>query len=763
VDQVSLIQINRRALLELKLSHMTSSFIGKVVDNYRIIENLGIGGMGVVFKAIHVKLDKLFALKMIAPGLAMNENFIKRFQTEAKSLAKFEDPNIVRIYDLREHNDQWFIVMEYVEGVNLLDIIRKKGAFPLQNALKILKQILTAIGHAHSVGIIHRDLKPNNVMISTDGKVKITDFGLAKDQTNMTTTLSVTSGGTLYYMSPEHVKGFQFTDKRSDIYSIGMTFYEMITGTVPFKDLQSDFDIRESIIRKDIIKPTVYNEKIPPELESIVMKSIAKKAEDRYQSTEEMLKAVIDFEDQDPNIDSKFALMEISEASNGKLDKKATIKVPPFISKIIFPMKQKMWTRVGIFGSLITVILLLFFLFKPSSQEENKIDELVEVSHLSFFSQPDAALIIIGKDTIGQTPFEHYSLQSGEYSLKISKNNYRSVDTTISLKPGSTLNLSFSLKPAEENNSVKKSEIKSTPETNIPVKTPLYALVTIKSEPIGADVLINGQLKGKTPLNLSDIQPDNYHLKIKKEGFEDYKKQIRFSSGRNNVLMAKLMPVSGGIQLNSEPPSALIILDGDILSETKTPAKLDKIPIGKHQLELKKKGYAPAKREIEVKKDEITKTKIELKRLEGRLSIQVRPWGSIFIDDALKKESADTKYQLTLPVERYKVTVTHPTLGRWERMVDIKPDKESEIVVNFNRKIPINVSAFDENGLPLIAEIFINGQDTGEVTPAEIKINVGIHKLSVKKEGYSSLSDEKEIFVDKGLENQHKIILKKND
>jgi serine/threonine protein kinase len=133
---------------------MSSSFIGKVVDNYRIIENLGIGGMGVVFKAIHIKLDKLFALKMIAPGLAMNENFIKRFQTEAKALAKFEDPNIVRIYDLREHNDQWFIVMEYVDGFNLLDIIRKDGAFPLQNALPILKQILTAIGHAHSAGII---------------------------------------------------------------------------------------------------------------------------------------------------------------------------------------------------------------------------------------------------------------------------------------------------------------------------------------------------------------------------------------------------------------------------------------------------------------------------------------------------------------------------------------------------------------------------------------------------------------------------------
>ena len=109
---------------------MSTSFIGKVLDNYRILENLGIGGMGVVFKAVHIKLDKIVALKVIAPGLALNETFIKRFQTEAKALAKLEDPNIVKIYDLRSDNDQWFIVMEYVDGINLSDKIKKNGALP---------------------------------------------------------------------------------------------------------------------------------------------------------------------------------------------------------------------------------------------------------------------------------------------------------------------------------------------------------------------------------------------------------------------------------------------------------------------------------------------------------------------------------------------------------------------------------------------------------------------------------------------------------
>ena len=191
---------------------MESSYIGNVIDHYRIIEQLGIGGMGVVFKAINININKIVALKMIAPGLALNENFVQRFKTEAKALAKLDDFNIVGITDLRRDKDQWFIVMEYVDGINLYDKIKKEGPYKCKESIPILKQMLTAIGHAHKAGIIHRDIKPNNIMVTKEGVVKITDFGLAKDQNKSTSTVSITSGGTLYYMSPEHVKGFSFTD-----------------------------------------------------------------------------------------------------------------------------------------------------------------------------------------------------------------------------------------------------------------------------------------------------------------------------------------------------------------------------------------------------------------------------------------------------------------------------------------------------------------------------------------------------------------------
>ena len=199
-----------------------STNIGKVLDNYRIVDTLGEGGMGVVYKAVHTKLDKMVAIKMIASGLSMNTKFIKRFQTEAKALAKLQDPNIVAIHDLRSHEGQWFIAMEYVDGEDLFDIVAKKGAFSWHKSIAIVKQILSAVGHAHTAGIVHRDLKPHNIMLTEENMVKITDFGLAKDETNHMHTVTVASGGSLNYMSPEHVKGFSYIEKRSDLYCVGI-------------------------------------------------------------------------------------------------------------------------------------------------------------------------------------------------------------------------------------------------------------------------------------------------------------------------------------------------------------------------------------------------------------------------------------------------------------------------------------------------------------------------------------------------------------
>ena len=145
------------------------------------------------------------------------------------------------------------------------------------------------------------------------------------------------------------------------------------------------------------------------------------------------------------------------------------------------------------------------------------------------------------------------------------------------------------------------------------------------------------------------------------------------------------------------------------------------------------------------------------------MSVQIRPWGSIYINDELRKEFADTKYEVTLPAEPCKLTIIHPTLGKWEKIVDITSDKEAEILINFNQEIYLNVIAEDEYGLPLSGEIYIDNIPTGKSTPAEVVTREGLHILTVRKEGYVSLTDKNEICVDENSEMQHKIILKKND
>jgi hypothetical protein len=288
-------------------------------------------------------------------------------------------------------------------------------------------------------------------------------------------------------------------------------------------------------------------------------------------------------------------------------------------------------------------------------------------------------------------------------------------------------------------------------------------LLTVNSNPSNAEVRINGRSKGKTPLNLTDLSPGNYQLEVIKDGYKGFQKKLKLTSGKNDAFLADLSPLTGGISISTEPSSAIVFIDGIEVSKSKTPVKLDDIPIGKHTMEIQKKGFERITREIEIKSDESTETNILLVQLEGKLSVQVRPWGSIYINDELKKESADSKYEITLPVKQYKLTVTHPTLGKWEKTIEIASNNEAEIMVNFNRLINLNIIAVDENGLPLTAEVIIDNENTGKSTPAEIITREGLHTLTVIKKGYVISNYKDEIFVDKNTKRQHKIILKKID
>ena len=221
--------------------------IRKTIGNYRITEEIGSGGMGRVYKAIHLALDRVVAIKMIHPHLVGDPGVVNRFYREAKIQARLNHPNIVTVYDFLEIESGYFIVMEYVHGESLGKVISKQGAFETHIAIPIFRQILDGIRYAHLKGVIHMDIKPNNFIL-TPRFVKTTDFGIAQIICDTGLNAGKAAVGTPKYMSPEQILG-EKTDHRTDIYSLGVTLYEMLTGRLPFNsDSGSDLEIRRGHI-----------------------------------------------------------------------------------------------------------------------------------------------------------------------------------------------------------------------------------------------------------------------------------------------------------------------------------------------------------------------------------------------------------------------------------------------------------------------------------------------------------------------------------
>lgn len=268
---------------------MNADLIGKTISGYQVTQFIGKGGMGLVYKVRHLELEQDRALKVMDPGLVENEAFMRRFKIEAKALAKLKSPYIVSVYDLSETPIGVCLIMEYVKGSTLADIIRSVGALPTERVFKLFKQILRAFEHAHGAGVLHRDIKPGNVMVTESDEVKVTDFGLARiQQKSSVTTATQMVGGTLYYMSPEQIEGLTSVDHRSDLYSIGMTMYEALTGAVPFDKTESEFKVSERIVKGNVPPPRTLNANVPKLLNSFVVQAIAHDVNKRFQSAAEM-------------------------------------------------------------------------------------------------------------------------------------------------------------------------------------------------------------------------------------------------------------------------------------------------------------------------------------------------------------------------------------------------------------------------------------------------------------------------------------------
>ena len=315
-------------------------------DRYEILERIGGGGMADVYKAYCKRLDRIVAVKVLKQEFVDDKDFVGKFKRESHSAAKLTHPNIVNVFDVGDEvvdgKQIYYIVMEYIDGKTLKEVIQEAGHLSVNKSLYYLKEMADAIAVAHKNNIVHRDIKPQNIMVTNEDTIKVTDFGIAKAANNATVTAGNDILGSVYYFSPEQARG-KSTDERSDIYSLGIVFFEMLTGKVPF-DADNPISIALKQVQESMPRPSSINPSIPAELDRIILKMTEKEPAKRYSSIKELMSDVnssdlkkrgLASEDSDNTVilpnQNEFARAEYDKskkASDQKQIRRSTVKSP---------------------------------------------------------------------------------------------------------------------------------------------------------------------------------------------------------------------------------------------------------------------------------------------------------------------------------------------------------------------------------------------------------------------------------------------------
>lgn len=550
--------------------------IGKLINKYRLEEKLGEGGMGLVFKAWDTVLERPVALKMMHNSLAQDEAFLQRFRSEAKAIAQLESPHIVAVHDLLETSEGWFIVMQFVKGETLADKIRREGALSVATALAIGKQILLALCHAHQAGVVHRDIKPGNVMLTSEGLVKVTDFGLAKIQRGSVHTLSHVTGGTLHYMPPEQIRNFAVADQRSDLYAVGMTIYEMLTGRLPFDKTEDLFALAKTLAEGNFAPPQRFAPNVPEAVSRVVMKALDKEANHRAQSAQEMLE--------------ELTRSEFGEEAKPAAKTKRT--------------RLRFALEIG-WSLALLALAAFFFLRTPWGARLLDFLGLAAYTNLSITTTPDSAAVRLNGKFQGYSPLPQRLVKAGTIDLLIQKKNYAEIDTTLSLPEDETLSFAFALTPLAPS---APARIDSTPAQAA------TGAVEITALPEGVAIFYKGARVGKT----------------------------RYA----NAAFA----------------------------------------LGAHKFRLRREGYHDSTLTLTVLEGKTASAQVMLRPVIGVLKILVHPYGSIYVDNQLLAENADQEHSVSVAAGRHKIMVVHPTWGRREREITVKPDQPNEVFFDLTQK-----------------------------------------------------------------------------
>ena len=341
--------------------------IGHILDNrYKILEEVGTGGMAVVYKAQDILLDRIVAVKILLAKYGDDHDFVVRFRQEAQAAAKLSHPNIVNIYDVGYDENVHYIVMEYVRGETLKEYIEKHGHLPINTSIQITFDIGEALENAHKNGIVHCDIKPHNILVTETGRIKVADFGIARAINSSATNKDDHAVlGSVHYFSPEQASGGP-VDERTDIYSLGVVMYEMMTGVVPFEG-ETAISVALQHVQDDIPLPTKYNRRIPRLVEQCILKAMAKNPDDRFQSIAEMMSElrlsqgfVNTNKGAMPIIKNNFATQKLPPLKSPEEDQKKNI-----FSRVLDSISShsKKSIIIGMLGVFVVAFMWAFFSF----------------------------------------------------------------------------------------------------------------------------------------------------------------------------------------------------------------------------------------------------------------------------------------------------------------------------------------------------------------------------------------------------------------
>jgi len=423
---------------------------------YEILARIGGGGMALVYKAYDKLLQRNVAIKVLREQFVHDEEFIQRFRREARSAASLSHPNVVSIYDVGQDEDTHYIVMEYIEGGTLNDIIKERAPLQPEEAVRIASQICDALDHAHQNGIIHRDIKPHNILIGKNGRIKVTDFGIARAATSSDITQTGAVLGSVHYFSPEHAKGVAQGEK-SDIYSLGAVLYQMVTNRLPFAG-DSPISVALKHLQENLEAPRAINPLIPQSVENIILKAMRKNPDERYASAKAMLidletclqperldeqKAVFESEDDDlektiimPAIRHRTAVAQAEQEENAMEKKPARGKIAESLEDK--PKKRPKWVKPLIW--VIFIGIVVFGVWKGVSSLLDQFD-VPDVEVPSVVGEPvDKAVQML--EELGLV----VRLTEGEYSDEYEEGYViRQSRSDITVKQGTPIELTVSL------------------------------------------------------------------------------------------------------------------------------------------------------------------------------------------------------------------------------------------------------------------------------------------------------------------------------